>query len=103
MVEAMDNKKLLGSRIKELRKSRGLTQERLAEELGIDPKHMSRLEVGRGYPSFETLENISKVLKIEMKEIFEFFHQEANPKELKMEIYRFKFTKKIAQAASIVN
>lgn len=50
-------KALLGERIKELRKKRQLSQEQLAEKIQIDAKNLSRIEVGRGYPSLDTLEN----------------------------------------------
>lgn len=67
-------KELLGARIKELRKKEQMSQEQLAEKIGIDPKHLSRIEVGKGYPSLETLDNLSKVLNVEMKDLFEFQH-----------------------------
>lgn len=76
-------KKLLGRRIKELRKLRKLSQERLSEGVGIDPKHLSRIEVGRGFPSLDTLEKIAMVLKVEMKDFFEFDSKETNRKDLK--------------------
>ncbi|MBV5340794.1 MAG: helix-turn-helix transcriptional regulator [Deltaproteobacteria bacterium] len=65
---------LLGARIKELRKSRAMSQEQLAEKIVVDPKHLSRIEVGRGFPSLDALENIANVLGVEMKELFEFQH-----------------------------
>ncbi len=65
---------LLGARIKELRKSKAMSQEQLAEKIDVDPKHLSRIEVGRGYPSLDALENIANVLSVEMKELFEFQH-----------------------------
>lgn len=68
------NKVLLGARIKELRKSRDISQEKLAEEIEVDPKHLSRIEAGRGYPSLNTLENIAITLKVEMRDLFEFQH-----------------------------
>jgi transcriptional regulator with XRE-family HTH domain len=40
----------LGARIKEIRKSRGLSQERLAEKAEISPRFLSRLEVGQQSP-----------------------------------------------------
>jgi transcriptional regulator with XRE-family HTH domain len=67
-------KVLLGARIKELRKSRSITQEQLAEKIGVDPKHLSRIEAGRGYPSLDALENIAIELNVEMKELFEYQH-----------------------------
>ena len=42
-----DSKVLLGGRIKELRKIRGFSQEQLSEMVGVDSKHLSRIEVGR--------------------------------------------------------
>lgn len=68
-------KRLLGARIKELRKLRGLSQEKLAEMINIDPKHLSRIEVGRSFPSMDTLTAISKSLRVELKDFFEFEHQ----------------------------
>lgn len=45
MGECMKNtKELLGARIKEIRKARGLTQEQLAEMVDIEQKHVSRIE-----------------------------------------------------------
>lgn len=70
-------KVLLGARIKELRKIKGLSQEGLSEKVDIDPKHLSRIEVGRGFPSLDTLEKIANVLKVELKDFFEFAHYEA--------------------------
>lgn len=76
-------KELLGSRIKELRKLRGLSQEKLSEKINIDPKHLSRIEVGRGFPSLDTLERIANVLNVELKDFFEFAHEAKSQKELK--------------------
>ena len=67
-------KELLGARIKELRKGKGLSQEKLSEEVHIDPKHLSRIEVGNSYPSLDTLDNIAQALDLEIKDFFEFAH-----------------------------
>ena len=67
-------RELLGARIKELRKSRRLSQEQLSEKIDIDPKHLSRIEVGKSYPSLNTLERIAKTLGVEIRDIFEFMH-----------------------------
>lgn len=65
-------KQLLAMRLKELRKSRGLTQEKLAELIGRDTKHISKLEIACSYPSVETLERIALALSVELKDIFNF-------------------------------
>ncbi|OGV99822.1 MAG: transcriptional regulator [Nitrospinae bacterium RIFCSPLOWO2_02_FULL_39_110] len=76
-------KELLGGRIKELRRLRRLSQEELSEKVEIDPKHLSRIEVGRGFPSLDTLEKMANALNVELKDFFEFAHETSDPKELK--------------------
>lgn len=70
----MDTRKLLGSRIKELRKKKGYTQDRLSEIVGIDSKHLSRIECGSNFPSLELLNNISNTLEIEPNILFSTSH-----------------------------
>ena len=67
-----DTKKLIGARIKELRRQSGLTQEKLAEAVGLDARHLSRLEVGRHFPSLDSLERISVALNVPLVEFFQF-------------------------------
>ena len=62
-------KQLLALRLKELRKSRGLTQEKLAEMIGRDTKHISKLEIAGSYPSVETLERIANAVWFARKEL----------------------------------
>ena len=70
----MNNKKLLGKRIKELRKKAGLTQEKLAELIGLETTSLSGIESGRHFPSLSTVEKIAGSLNVEMKALFDFEH-----------------------------
>lgn len=67
---------LFGARIRELRKSRKLTQEQLAEFLGIDQKHISLIELGKSYPSLDRLARIAESLHVSLPSLFEFDHLE---------------------------
>lgn len=67
-------RQLLGARIKELRKRRGLTQDQLAERVDLAPRYISLIEVGRSSPSLETIENVARVLEVELKALFDFLH-----------------------------
>lgn len=69
-------KELLGSRIKELRKAKKLTQEELAELIGVEPQHMSRLEIGKSYPSLDRLEKMAIALDVQLRDFFEYMHLE---------------------------
>ncbi len=68
----MENKKLLGRRIKEIRKSKGLTQEQLSEMIDIETSSLSGIESGRFYPSLHVLEKIADVFGVELIEFFKF-------------------------------
>ena len=43
----IDVKKLVGKRIREYRKMRGMSQETLSEIIEIDSKHLSNIELGQ--------------------------------------------------------
>ena len=65
---------LLGERIRELRKKRGLTQEQFAELIEVEQKHVSRIELGKSFPTLERLEKISQALRVPLRDIFDFVH-----------------------------
>ena len=77
------SKQLLGARIREIRKARGLSQETLAELIGIEPRHVSRIEVGKSYPTISRLEKLSEVLGVPLKDFFDFDHLESPEKRTK--------------------
>ena len=52
----------IGQRIKRERLSLGMTQRDLAEEVGVGPPHISKIEAGRESPSDELLRNIAEAL-----------------------------------------
>lgn len=80
-----DIKKLLGRRIKEIRTRKGLTQEKLAELVGIGERNLSKIECGNNFITAETLSNILLALDVEPSELFNFQHLE-NTDELKEEL-----------------
>ena len=55
--------KTIGSKIRERRKSMGITQEQVADFLGINPSHVSNVENGRANPSLTALINIANILE----------------------------------------
>lgn len=62
----------LGLRIKELRKEQNLTQEALAEKLGLHQTYIGKLETGKSNPSFMLIYRMSKALKVNLHDFFEF-------------------------------
>lgn len=80
-----DIKKLLGQKIKNLRKSRKLTQEQLAEMLDIDQRTLSAIECGVNFPTKNFIK-ISEIFNIELKELFDFENGETDDSLIKEEI-----------------
>jgi len=61
-----------GKNLSKQRKLNGFTQAELANDLGIEISQISRIERGVINTSIGTIHNISKALKIEMTELFNF-------------------------------
>ena len=59
-----ENEKGMGERIKKYRKERGLSQNDLAEALGISYMTVRRWEAGKRVPSSKMLEPLCKVLEV---------------------------------------
>ena len=68
----MDVLILLGNRIKQIRKGLKLTQAQLADKAGLSTNFIALLENGKRSASVDTLLRISQVLKVDLKELFDF-------------------------------
>lgn len=55
--------KRIGLKIKEIRKSRNLTQEYIGNRLDVNASHISNIEGGRAHPSLTALVQIANVLE----------------------------------------
>ena len=67
---------LLGKRFKELRKNKGYTQDKFSELLGIDPKHLSRIECGKTQPGLNLIKTAANIFDISLSKFFEIEHLE---------------------------
>ena len=56
-------------KLRELRKSRGLTQEELAEALFVSRTAISKWESRRGYPSIDSLKEISRYFAVSIDDL----------------------------------
>ena len=56
-------------KLQELRKNKGLTQEELAEKLFVSRTAISKWESGRGYPSIDSLKEISRYFSVTIDEL----------------------------------
>ena len=59
--------RLMGTRIKLLRRDKNITQEQLAEKTGVSTEHISRIETGSFRPSIALIEKLSEVFDVSEK------------------------------------
>lgn len=57
------NFKAIGLKIKERRQAQGITQEFIADQLDVNPSHISNIECGRANPSLTALVKIANILQ----------------------------------------
>ncbi|WP_104734370.1 helix-turn-helix domain-containing protein [Hanstruepera ponticola] len=65
------NKNLLGLRIKELRKQKGMSQEFLSNESGLSLRTIQRIENGETNPTGESLKRLSNALNVNPDELID--------------------------------
>ena len=68
-------KRQFGARIKEIREKRALNQEQLAELVGMESRHISRIETGKSFTTLENIEKIASALNVEVGKLFSFGHK----------------------------
>lgn len=67
----MYNSELIGKKIKEIRKNKKISQEKLAEMVAMNTRSILRLENAQSSPTLETLEKIAEALNVDIKVFFE--------------------------------
>ena len=60
----------IGQNIRDFRKKNNLTQENLAERLGVTYQSISRWENGTTYPDLELIPAIAEILTVTVDELF---------------------------------
>ncbi|MGZ5441483.1 MAG: helix-turn-helix domain-containing protein [Thermoanaerobaculia bacterium] len=73
----MQEAKLFGHRLRELRKERGLTQEALAEAADLSGNYISDLELGLKVPSLTILVRLSQALDVATADLLADFTRQA--------------------------
>ena len=64
------NQYVTGAMIKRLREEKKITQQQLAETIGVSDKAVSKWETGRGYPDISLVEPLAEALGVSVIELF---------------------------------
>ena len=65
-------KEKFGKRLREIRKNKGISQEKLSKRAGFDRTYVGKIERGERSPSLETIEKLADALEVEILELFKF-------------------------------
>jgi len=79
---------LFGRRLRELRERRGLTQQQLGEMAELGFKYLGSVERGQENPSLRVMIKVSEALGVELRDLFEFEHEETSKTELRKKMDR---------------
>jgi transcriptional regulator with XRE-family HTH domain len=60
-----------GKRLATFRKQKGITQEKLADIIGVHRTYVGFIEQGKRNPSIVNIYKIAKVLKVQLKDLFD--------------------------------
>lgn len=69
MVKVTAVSKAIGNKVRKLREKKGITQEDLALEAGLNRAYIGYIERGERNPSTETIYKIAKALKVSPQEL----------------------------------
>ena len=76
-----NNTDTLGKRIMALRKAAGMTQEQVAERLGVSPQAVSKWETGTADPSTSNLLALAKLFGVSAEELLRSVEERAPERE----------------------
>jgi len=81
---------MVGVRIRDIRAKKRITQEQLAEKMGISSKYLSSIERGKENPTLNTLIRLAEGLDVDLGEVFRDLEMEdpAKRRELVLDMVR---------------
>ncbi|MDD3123537.1 MAG: helix-turn-helix transcriptional regulator [Candidatus Izemoplasmatales bacterium] len=65
-----EDSKKLGKNVRKIRTQNNITQEEIANILGVDRSFVSNIENGKNNPTLSTITNLAKALKVSVEELF---------------------------------
>ncbi len=72
LLHGKKRRQALGKQIQKMRKNKGLTQEQLAEKLGVTLTYVGYFEIGYRVPNMKMLCKIADILGVKVKDLIPF-------------------------------
>lgn len=71
----MKEEEIFGILIKDIRKNKSISQERLAEKTGLDRSFISLIERGKRVPTLTSIRKLAKALDMKASEILKLYEE----------------------------
>ena len=81
----------LGEKIKQLRKSKGISQEDLASMLKINRNYLSRIETGKSEPTSGVLKHIAEIFSVDLNSLLDIVDEDKNTDKIKYIVDNCKY------------
>jgi len=98
----MDIKKEFGMRVRELRKAKGLSQEKLASQAGVHYNYIGMVERAERNITLENIKKIADGLGVDISALFYFSSADEDKEKLIAQIVKDVSTRKPRQLATIL-
>jgi transcriptional regulator with XRE-family HTH domain len=82
MEKTIPLREILAKNLRENRRKCGLSQEKLAEKVGISTQYLAMMEIARKFPASEVLERLAAAMDINVYELFLIDHSPREELEL---------------------
>jgi transcriptional regulator with XRE-family HTH domain len=104
METTMEIKRLIGSRIKQVRKAKGFSQEELAEMAEVSSKYLSSIERGNENPTLDTFIKLAQALDVEFFELFHYAQEKSlnDAKRLLIDMIKKSDREKLDLASKVI-
>ena len=86
------NYKVIGKRLKEAREKKKITQEKLAEKVGVSRQSVSKWETSEAYPEMNNILELCKIFKCNISDLVndKMIDIDSLDEEVKMSVVKFK-------------
>ncbi|WP_297426052.1 helix-turn-helix transcriptional regulator [Clostridium sp.] len=100
-----DLSKVIGERIRNLRKEHGLSQEELAYRASLHPTYIGQLERGEKNATIESIEKVTVALNITLEDLFKYLQVSTNESDnlIFNKIYNLLHNRSIEDKKKILN
>jgi XRE family transcriptional regulator, regulator of sulfur utilization len=84
----MSINEVVGTQVRHLRKTQGMTQEELAEKSGLSVDYIGKIERGTTSPTVESMEQVARGLGVRIANLFDLWEEDSQSQDSVSDLVR---------------